>query len=38
MSVNFSCGVFSLFDFLIPVVGIVRLYQSIGNELTLYAA
>jgi hypothetical protein len=37
VSFNFSCGVFSLFDFLMPVDGINKLYQSIGNELTFYA-
>ena len=38
VSVNFSGALVSLLDFLIPVVGIDRLYQSIGNDLTLYAA
>jgi hypothetical protein len=38
VSFNFSCDVFCLFDFLIPVDGINKLYQSNGNELTLYAA
>jgi hypothetical protein len=37
VSFNFSCGVFSLFDFLIPVDGISRLNESSDNELTLYA-
>jgi len=38
VSVNFSGVLFSLLDFLIPVDGTNRLYQSIDNEWTLYAA
>jgi hypothetical protein len=35
---NFSGALFSLFDFLIPVDGIGKLYQSVDNELILNAA
>jgi len=38
VSVNFGGALFSLLDFLIPVDGTDRLYQSIDNELTLYTA
>jgi hypothetical protein len=38
VSFNFSGALFSLLDFLIPVDGINRLFQSIDNELTLYPA
>jgi hypothetical protein len=38
VSFKFSGSVFCHFDFLIPVDGINRLYQSISNELTLSGA
>jgi hypothetical protein len=37
VSFNFSGALFSLFDFLIPVDWINRLYESVDNELTLYS-
>jgi len=38
VSVNFSGALFSLLDFWISVNGTDRLYQSVDNEWTLYAA
>jgi len=37
VSINFSCVMFSLLDFLTPVDGTDKSSQNIGKELQLYA-